>query len=106
MADSPLQIPLIPGEPLKPSGPFLYFNLFQVSASPHDFTFSLYHESNLQINLVTSYVAAKSLANSILELVAQLENVTGQPILSTAEFLKLMAEKAQGGSNEAQPISR
>lgn len=105
MSDNPSQRPL-PGltpvvNNIPPEVPSLYFNGFDIRLGLGDVNITLFNRGVPLVVLESSFTMTKSLAESLGTLIAQLEQITGNQIM-TSSFVE---EKLKGVFDENQPSS-
>jgi len=80
--------------------PSVYFNGFITKLSVGDITVALERNGTPACVLNMSYTVAKSLAFSLSQVIAQLEEITGRDMLTTGEVEKMVAEHEGGSGGE------
>lgn len=83
--------------------PSVYFNGFITKLSVGDITVTLERNGTPAGVLNMSYTVAKSLAFSLSQVIAQLEEITGRDMLTTGEISKMVAqqeERRPGGDDK------
>lgn len=69
-----------------------YFNGFSVAVGAGDVLISLQHNGKQHLVLNTSYTVAKTLANALTESIGQLEEKTGNKIMTVNEVQQKLIE--------------